>query len=229
MVAAKDLPSELSRQVPAWSTRTGPPTVGGSRSTSDRTTPTHLTPGPSSRCIPPVAACAPTEHRHRTCAYYKAVWSPVGSVCSWGARHQVGQEQLCTSTADGGRVRVVDYTTNANWPAWGSTPRSYAHKSTACFKAVTLGELRSDLPARGSRGPPLTAPPHTCASLSVRLQPRSKLDAGRGDTPTLRQATQGRRRVLLGAVMPAPTCATGGRSVAAAAQETMGASHQRVS
>ena len=47
---------EIVAREPAWSTRTGHRTVGGSRSTSDRSTPTLPTPGPSWRSTRTVEA-----------------------------------------------------------------------------------------------------------------------------------------------------------------------------
>jgi Tol biopolymer transport system component len=64
---------------------------------------------------------APTAHVR----YYKAMWSPDGKRLLMGCFDtRVGREQLCTATAGGGRVRIVEDTMDANWPAWGSKPRS---------------------------------------------------------------------------------------------------------
>ena len=114
-----------SRREPAWSTRTGHRTVGGSRSTSDRSIPTLSTPGPCWRSTRTVKAYTRFGHPQRHLRYYKAMWSPDGKRLLMGCFDtRVGREQLCTATAGGGRVRIVEDTMDANWPAWGSKPRS---------------------------------------------------------------------------------------------------------
>ena len=64
---------------------------------------------------------APTRHLR----FYKAMWSPDGKRLLMGCFDtRVRREQLCTATAGGGHVSIVEDTMDANWPAWGSKPRS---------------------------------------------------------------------------------------------------------
>ena len=83
--------------------------------------PTRPTPGPSWRSIRTVAAYTLFEHPRRTCASTRPCGHQTASACSWGASTPGFAANSCApSTAGGGRVRTVEDTMDANWPAWGT-------------------------------------------------------------------------------------------------------------
>ena len=57
--------------------------------------------------------------------FFKPTWSPDGGRLLMGCfDNRVGRDRLCTSTADGERVRVVPLGSEwVNFPAWGARPR----------------------------------------------------------------------------------------------------------